>query len=419
VILPISVEFERQTGFDYDGLMPPRIYMDNSATSFPKPPAVAEAMAAFARDCGASAGRGAYAEAKACEAILADCRAAVAELIGAERPESIVFTLNCSEALAIGIRGLLNTARGAHAVTTRMDHNSVLRPLHALAEQTDLEATYVRADPRTTLVDPADVRGAIRPNTRLVAVVHASNVTGAIQPVGEIAAIAREAGAACLVDAAQSVGHVPIDVRAWGADLVAFPGHKGTLGPLGTGVLYVRPGFEDRLATMKEGGTGTVSERPTQPTTMPDKFEVGSHNAVGIAGLSAGVRWVLGRGVDALREHDRRLCEAFQAAAGGIDALTVYGPGDPDRRTGVFSVNLAGLPPAELAAELERGFGILTRPGIHCAPFAHQTIGTLPEGTCRLSFGPFTRVEDVEYAAEALRTLARRACRPGLSRRAV
>ena len=380
--------------------------MDNSATSFPKPPEVTEAMVRFARECGASAGRGAYAEAKACGELLTTCRRRVAELIGAESPERIVFALNCSEALAIGIRGLLNTTRRAHAIATVMDHNSVLRPLSALTEQTGLEVTYVPADERTALIDPEDVRRSIRPETRLVVVVHASNVTGTLQPVGEVAAVAREAGVPCLVDAAQSVGHVPIDVQAWGAEMVAFPGHKGALGPLGTGVLYVREGFERRLATMKEGGTGSISEKPVQPEMMPDKFEIGSHNAIGIAGLSAGVAWLLQRGVESLRAHDRCLCRAFLSAVGDIDGLSVYGPRDPDQRMGVFSVNVAGYDPLALAGELERRFGILTRPGLHCAPLAHRTIGTFPRGTCRLSFGAFTSVEDVQFAADALRELA-------------
>lgn len=390
-----------------------RVYLDNSATSFPKPPEVTEAMVRFARECGASAGRGAYAEAKACGEIIAACRARVAEVINAESPERVVFTLNCTEALAIGIRGLLNTAPGAHAITTTMDHNSVLRPLNALAEQTHLEVTFVRADGRSSLIDPDDIRKAIRPNTKLICVVHASNVTGGLGPVAAVAAIARQAGVPCLVDAAQSVGHVPIDVQAWGADMVAFPGHKGLMGPLGTGALYVRPGFEAGLGTMKEGGTGTMSEQPRQPQTMPGKYEVGSHNAIGLAGLGAGAEWVLSRGVGQLRVHDRGLCEAFLAEAGGAEGLTVYGPRELDDRMGVFSVNVAGHGPQELANELERRFGILTRPGVHCAPLAHETIGTYPKGTCRLSFGAFTTLEDVRYAATALRELAAAAVRSG------
>ena len=389
--------------------MTQRIYLDNSATSFPKPDAVAEAMAEFARNCGASAGRGAYAEARACERMIATCRRRVARLINAESPERVVFAMNCSEALVVAIRGLLNTAGAVHAIATAMEHNSVLRPLNALSRQTGLVPEFVPCDGRTGLVDPDDVRRAIRPDTRLIACVHVSNVTGTMQPIAQVAHIAREHDVPCLIDAAQSAGHVEIDVQALGADFVAFPGHKGLLGPLGTGVLYVRPGAEGALATMKEGGTGTISERPFQPETMPDKYEIGSHNAVGLAGLSEGVAWVARRGVADLRAHDEALSSLFLELAGGVEHLTIYGPREVSDRAGVFSVNVAGLAPGALADTLEADFGILTRPGMHCAPLAHKTIGTDPAGTCRLSFGAFTTEDHVRAVTDALARVAERA----------
>jgi cysteine desulfurase family protein len=384
--------------------------MDNSATSFPKPACVSEAMVEFSRECGASAGRGAYAEAKACGRMLGEARARIAELINAESPERIVFTLNCSEAQNIVIRGLLNRApEGTHAIATAMEHNSTLRPYNALVEQAGLSPEFVACDPETGLVDPADIEAAIGPCTQLVSCVHVSNVTGTLMPIDAVATVAQRHGVPCLIDAAQSVGHVPIDVQSLGADFVAFPGHKGLLGPLGTGVLYIRPGGEDDLPTMKEGGTGTVSELAVQPTSMPDKYEIGSHNAVGIAGLLAGVRWLAECGVYRLRNHDVALCEQFLNATNGVEGLRVYGPRDLSQRTGVFSVNIDGIPPGELAGSLERDFGVLTRPGIHCAPLAHETIGTHPEGTCRLSFGPFTTENHVARAAEALSLIAQQA----------
>jgi len=386
-----------------------RIYLDNSATSFPKPPAVTDAMVEFAASCGASAGRGAYAEAEACRHLVATCRERIARLIGAESPERIVFAMNGSEALAIAIRGLLNTApAGTRAIATAMEHNSVLRPYNALAEQTGLSPEFIACDGRTGLVDPADIRRAIRPGTRLIACVHVSNVTGTMQPIAEVARIAREAAVPCLIDAAQSAGHVPIDVKALGADFVAFPGHKGLLGPLGTGVLYIRPGAEAWLRTMKEGGTGTISEQAVQPETMPEKFEIGSHNAIGLAGLSEGAAWLGRRGVASIRAHDEALCRLFLDRADGVEGLTVYGPRDPADRAGVFSVNVAGMAPQELAATLDAEFGLCTRPGVHCAPLAHKTIGTHPTGTCRLSFGPFTTDQDVLAATGALADVAQR-----------
>jgi cysteine desulfurase family protein len=389
------------------GMDSERIYLDNSATSFPKPPAVTEAMVRFAENCGASAGRGAYAEARACEEILAECRRRVAELIHAENPQRIVFAMNCSEALNSAIRGLLNTApHGSHAVATAMEHNSVLRPYNALAEQTYLVPEFIPCDPRTGLVDPADVRRAIRPETKLISCVHVSNVTGTMQPIAEICRIAREADIPCLIDAAQSAGHVEIDVQSLGADFLAFPGHKGCLGPLGTGVLYVRPGAETLCRTMKEGGTGTISEQAVHPSTMPDKYEVGSHNAIGLAGLSEGVAWVLQRGVKTIRAQDEKLCARFLQRTDNVEGLTVFGPRDLQHRAGVFSMNVAGLSPKELADRLEQDFGVCTRPGVHCAPLAHKTIGTHPVGTCRMSFGPFTTEQHIDTAAAALADIA-------------
>jgi len=384
-----------------------RIYMDNSATSFPKPPGVIEAMTAFAESCGASAGRGAYAEARTCERMIATCRGRIAEVINAESPDRIVFAMNCSEGLSMAIRGLLNTApRGAHAIATAMEHNSVLRPLNALAEQVGIEPQFIPCDGESGLVDPDDIRRAIRSETDLIACVHVSNVTGTIQPIGEIVRIAREHEIPCLIDAAQSAGHVEIDVQALGVDLLAFPGHKGMLGPLGTGVLYIRPGVEDRLATMKEGGTGTISEQPVHPRTMPDKYEIGSHNAIGLAGLSEAAAVVLDRGVSAIRAEDVRLSELFMEQTDGAEGLTVYGPRETHLRAGVFSVNIAGMQPGDLSGRLESQYGLLTRPGVHCAPLAHETIGTHPRGTCRLSFGPMTTEDDVKFAAASLGKIA-------------
>ncbi|MBT3199527.1 MAG: aminotransferase class V-fold PLP-dependent enzyme [Phycisphaerales bacterium] len=384
-----------------------RIYMDNSATSFPKPPGVIEAMTSFANDCGASAGRGAYAEARACEKMIATCRSRIAELINAESPDRIVLAMNCSEGLSIAIRGLLNTApQGTHAIATALEHNSVLRPLNALKAQIGLDPEFIPCDSSSGLVDPEDIARAIRPETKLIACVHVSNVTGTLQPIAEVAKIARAHDIPYLVDAAQSAGHVEIDVQAMGIDLLAFPGHKGLLGPLGTGVLYVRPGMEQRLATMKEGGTGTISEQAVQPDTMPDKYEIGSHNAIGLAGLNESLAWVLDHGVAEIRAHDVQLSRMFMELTDGVSGLTVYGPRDLEHRSGVFSVNVEGIAPGVLADRLESEYGLLTRPGVHCAPLAHETIGTHPTGTCRLSFGPTTSESDVKTAAAALREIA-------------
>jgi len=385
--------------------MPDRIYADNAATSFPKPPEVLEAMRRYAEKLGASAGRGAYREAVETGEMVGDCRRRVAKLIHAEDARQIVFTLNCTEALNLAIKGLLRP--GDHVVTSAMDHNSVLRPLSALQTPRDIRVTHVPADPATGLVDTKQVLSAVTSRTRLVALVHGSNVTGAVQDVAAVGRELKPRGVPLLVDAAQTLGHLPVDVQAMGIDLLAAPGHKGLMGPLGTGFLYIRPGLEGRITPLVEGGTGSISEEPTQPTFMPDRFESGSHNAIGLAGLSAALKWIDQRTLAALREHDLALSRQFLKEIAACDGVTVYGPTDPQRRVAVFAIRVAGFDPAELSAVLESEFGILSRSGIQCAPLAHETIGTLATGgTTRLSFGAYTTPDDVSRCTAALRELA-------------
>jgi cysteine desulfurase / selenocysteine lyase len=384
-----------------------RLYLDNAATSFPKPPAVLEAMQRYAAHLGASAGRGAYAEAVETGQLLTECRRRINRLINGQRAEHVIFTLNCSDALNLAIKGLVDPSSTGHAICTHIDHNSILRPLNALEERGAITQTRITVDPASGLVDPDEIRQAIRPNTRLIAITHVSNVTGAIQPIRQIGRIAREREIPFVVDAAQSLGHVPIDVREDMIDLLAAPGHKSLLGPLGTGFLYIRPGMENRLATLREGGTGSVSEQDTQPDFLPDKYEPGSHNAIGIIGLSEGVAWVMDQTVEKLAAHDRMLLKTFLDVTEGVEGLTSYGPPRLEDRVGVVSVRVDGFEPQELAAVLESSFGILTRAGLHCAPLAHQSIGTLSiGGTTRLSFGPFVTMKDVKFAAEALTQIA-------------
>lgn len=385
--------------------MSARLYLDNAATSFPKPPEVFEAMRRYAEELGASAGRGAYHEALATGEILADVRRRLARLINAPAPEHVVFSLNCSSALNQAIKGYLR--KGDHVVTSRMEHNSVLRPLQALSDEDLIEVTYAPADSDTGRVDAADLLAAIRPRTKFIALVHASNVTGTIQPIEAVGAEARSRGIPFLVDAAQTAGHVPIDVQAMNIDLLALPGHKGLLGPLGTGALYIRPGLEGAIAPLVQGGTGSVSERPVQPDFMPDKFESGSHNAIGLAGLAAALRWIESASVESLHAHDRSIAERFLERSAEIAGLTIYGPKSAEDRVAVFSIRLAGLDPNELSALLETEFDILTRSGLHCAPWAHETIGTHADGgTTRLSFGSFNTPADVDRCVESLGKLS-------------
>jgi len=383
---------------------PRRIYFDNAATSFPKPEAVYAAVDDYNRRIGAAVGRGAYRAAIDATDFVSRCRKKIADLLGAGSPDRIVFTFNCTDSLNLAIHGLLRS--GDHVVTSETEHNSVLRPLGELRRKLNIEVTRVPVDP-TGRTDPRDFRRALRPNTRLVALVHASNVTGAIQPVADVGEIARKAGALFLVDAAQTAGHLPIDLKNLPIDLLACPGHKGLLGPLGTGVLYVRSGVEARVDSFRQGGTGTRSEDDVQPETLPDKYESGNHNAPGLAGLEAAVSWLAERGVGAIQEHERALAGQLLEGLARIRGVRVLGPSSTDGRVGVVSVTIDGVDPQHAASILDQTFGIAVRAGLHCAPSVHRAIGR-PEsaGTVRLSVGPFTTAADISAALEAMTQIA-------------
>ncbi len=388
-------------------MKPRRLYMDNAATSFPKPRGVMEAMTRYANDLGASAGRGGYEEAMATASAITECRRRLQELLNGEKAEHFVFTLNCSEALNIAIKGLIDPNKKAHVICTHIDHNSILRPINAMVERGWVEVTRVPVDGATGLVDPDDIRRAVRADTKFIAITHVSNVTGTVQSIRQIGQIARERAVPLIVDAAQSAGHLPIDVQADCIDLLAAPGHKALLGPLGTGFLYIRPGIEKILATTREGGTGSVSELDVQPDFMPDKYEPGSNNAIGIIGLAEGVHYLLTQTVEAMHAQEMDLVRTFIDGVANIDGLKYFGPQGVKNRIGVFSVRVEGYEPSELSAVLENNFGILTRSGIHCAPLAHQAIGTADRGgATRFSFGPFLSRQDVKFATDALAEIA-------------
>jgi cysteine desulfurase / selenocysteine lyase len=388
-------------------MSPRRLYMDNAATSFPKPLTVIDAMVKYAGELGASAGRGAYSEAMETGGLIAECRRRLNRLFRGQNPDHFVFTLNCSDALNLAIKGLVYPGQKSHAICTHIDHNSILRPLNAMQDAGLISQTRIAVDGKNGLVDPAEIRKAIRPETKLIAITHVSNVTGSVQPIREIGTIAKAHGIPFIVDAAQSAGHVPIDLQSDCIDLLAAPGHKALLGPLGTGFLYIRPGLEKQLRTIREGGTGSVSEDDRQPNFLPDKYEPGSHNAIGIIGLSEGVKYVTDQTVEKLAAHDLDLVRTFLEGVSDIDGLTYFGPRGVRNRIGVFTVKIDGYEPQELSAILESQFGILTRSGIHCAPLAHAAIGTLDTGgATRFSFGPFLSKQDVKFATDALGDIA-------------
>lgn len=377
-----------------------RIYLDNAATSWPKPEAVYEAVDHYLREIGGPNGRSGYREALEANRIVERARDGVAAIVGARDPRQVVFGFNGTDVLNLAIRGIVRP--GDHVVTTVCDHNSVLRPLTALRETAEVEVSYVPCDGQG-FVSPDDVRAALRPDTRLVAVIHASNVTGAIQPVAEISKIVREHGALMLVDAAQSLGHVPIDVTQIDADLIAAPGHKGLLGPLGTGVLYIRPGVERELTPLRSGGTGTRSEEDRQPEDLPDKYEPGNHNLPGLAGLAAACEFLHSETIAAMHAHHTRLAARLLAGLESLDGVVVHGPQTAASRTSVVSLTVDSFDPQELAGVLESAHRIQSRAGLHCAPRMHDALGTTAGGgTLRLSPGHATTLEDIDAVVAAI-----------------
>ncbi len=379
------------------------IYFDNAATSWPKPPGVAEAMTRFLTEIGANPGRSGHRLSIEAGRVVYAAREAVAELFAAPDPLRVAFGLNVTEALNLALRGLLRP--GDHVITSSMEHNSVMRPLRAL-ERHGMELTVVRCSPQGVL-DPHQIEAAIRPQTRLIVLNHASNVIGTLLPIAQVGQIARQHGLLLLVDVAQSGGSYPIDMQRDAIDLLAFTGHKGLLGPTGTGGLIVGERVDvTQIEPLKRGGTGSRSEFEEQPDFMPDCFESGTPNVVGLAGLTAGVRWVLTQGVAQLRAHEvaltRRLIEGLRE----IDQVTVYGTQDAERQTATVSFNIAGLEPSDVGLRLDDEFAIMCRVGLHCAPAAHRTIGTFPVGTVRFGLGAFNTAAEVDVAIQAVARLA-------------
>jgi cysteine desulfurase family protein len=373
------------------------IYLDNAATSFPKPEAVYQALDHFARQSLANPGRAGHKMALSAERLLDDTRHLLNQFFHGAAPERFVFTLNCTDALNMALKGVL--AEGDHVVTTNLEHNSVSRPLRQMELDGRISVTRLSADGGGT-IDPDQVRRALQSNTRLVVLTHASNVLGTVQPVTDVGFRVREGNLLFLVDAAQTAGLVPLDVQAMNIDLLAFPGHKGLLGPTGTGALYVGP--RAQLRAWREGGTGGDSTNQTQPRELPFFLEGGTPNVLGIAGLAAGLRFVQEQGLDRLHTHEATLIQQLRQRLEEMGGCQVFGHRDCARLVGTLSFRCPKLPPEELGAILDQGFDIAVRPGLHCAPYIHRALGTFPEGTVRVSVGPFNTVEDIDALGKAL-----------------
>ncbi|WP_126429219.1 aminotransferase class V-fold PLP-dependent enzyme [Brevibacillus marinus] len=377
------------------------IYLDNAATTWPKPPGVKAIMAEVLDQYAANPGRGGHTLAMKASKILFQTRMQVSRLFGIKNPNDLFFYLNATQALNQAIKGYLK--QGDHVITSSIEHNSVRRPLEYLRRTKQVEITYVqpRAD---QLFYAEDFRQAIRSNTKLIVISHASNLTGVILPVQEIGQVARSAGIAFLVDASQTAGILPIDVEAMGIDMLAFPGHKGLYGPQGTGGLYVSSAIE--LEPLIHGGTGSQSESVDQPSTRPDRFEAGTVNTVGLAGLLAGVEFVLEKGVENIHRHEWGLAKQTMQKLLEIPGVEVYGPDPSVERVGVVACNVSGVDASEVSFILDQRYGIATRAGYHCTPLGHQTFGTLEKGAVRASFGVFNTEQDVERFVAAMREIA-------------
>ena len=379
------------------------VYLDNAATSFPKPEAMLEAMMRYQRKIGGSPGRSGHRLSIEAGRVVYETREVLARLFNVDDPLRIVFTRNATEALNIALIGLLRS--GDHVITTGMEHNAVMRPLRFLASR-GVDLSVVPTSDRGEL-DPDDIRAAFRTNTRAVVLTHASNVTGTIMPVQEIGLLTRERGDIVLcVDAAQTAGALPIDVAAMSVDLLAFTGHKSLYGPQGTGGLYIRKGLDEKIAPLMRGGTGSRSEFEEQPDFMPDKYECGTPNTIGLAGLAAGAAFILEQGVEVVREKEEALALRFLNHLHDLRGdVTVYGPLAAQKRIPLISFNLRNITPSDAALYFDEQWGVMCRPGLHCAPAAHRTIGTFPQGTVRFSFGFFNTEAHADLAAEALRQL--------------
>ena len=378
----------------------PCIYLDHAATSWPKPPEVIAAVVAAMGEQGANPGRGAYGMALAASRLVHDSRKSVARLLGVPDPRDLFFTSGCTESCNVMLKGLLFP--GDRVVVSSMEHNSVSRPLYALAAR-GVRVDVVAAGP-TGLVDPTDIEAVVREMpTRAVVCLHASNVTGTIQPIADLAGIAHEHGALLLVDGAQGVGHLDVDLDALDVDAYAASGHKGMLGPQGIGLLYIRPGLE--VAELMQGGTGGgSSESDEQPSSRPERFEAGTPNTPGIAGLAAGAELLAMHGAE-WRAEEQRLYRSLKAGLASIPGVTVYGPAVGEPCAPVVSITSDRLDPDRIASALDARACIAVRSGLHCAPWAHRTLGTLETGTVRLSVGHGTSESGIQRALAVLEEL--------------
>ncbi|WP_068784331.1 aminotransferase class V-fold PLP-dependent enzyme [Paenibacillus phocaensis] len=377
--------------------MKPVVYLDHAATSWPKPPSVGEVMLEILNGPAANAGRGNHGMALRAGRVLYNTRVKLAQLFGIANPNDIAMMSNATSALNLAIKGWLKP--GDHVVATTVEHNSVRRPLEFLKRTAGIEVDYAEVD-RQGRLDLSQVEKLFQPHTRLLVCSHSSNLLGCILPIQELSRLAHAYGAVILVDAAQTAGCYPVNVEEMGIDLLAFPGHKGLLGPQGTGGLYIRPDLE--LEPLLHGGTGSQSEESEQPSVRPDRYEAGTVNTPGIAGLGAGVDTVLEYGVERIHQHEWNLTQYLMRELQKIPKVHLIGPEIGQPRTGIVSFTINGRDASEIAFALDREYGIAVRAGYHCTPLGHQTAGTLEGGAVRASVGYKTTEADLQVLMDAI-----------------
>ncbi|MDD5590404.1 MAG: aminotransferase class V-fold PLP-dependent enzyme [Dehalococcoidales bacterium] len=377
------------------------VYLDNTATVYPKPKEVIDFMCQFYREKGVNPGRSGYDLCVEAGELVFETREMLTKLFNGADPNRLVFTYNASDSLNIIINGILEP--GDHVITSNLEHNSVLRPIHHLYSEGIVEVDYVPFD-NEGYIDPDDIRKKMKKNTKLVIISHASNVIGTVQPVGEIGKICRERSVIFAIDAAQTAGIIPIDIEAMNIDIVAFTGHKSLLGPTGIGGIYVRDGVE--IAQTRAGGTGVRSAYPFHLPEYPYRLEVGTVNLLGVAGLNAGQKYIAKRGLNNIHKEEMRLLDLFQQGLSEIDHITTYGTKSLQNRMPVLSLNIEGYKAFDTGILLDGDYDIAVRTGLHCAPKAHEQLGTVPEGSVRFGIGPMNTEYDILHAIEAVKELA-------------
>ena len=377
------------------------IYLDNAATSYPKPRALLEQMVDRYCAMGVSPGRGSYDLAVAAEGVIDKVRAKLARFFGAPDPQRVIFTANATDGLNQALLGLLKD--GDHVITTRLEHNSVLRPLHHLHQERGVAFSLVPFSPQG-FIDPDDIARAIRSQTRLVVINHASNVLGTVQPVAQVGAVCAQRGIPLLVDASQSAGQVEVNMAAMKASAIVFTGHKSLYGPTGTGGVILHPDLE--VQSTRFGGTGVESRSPVHTQRFPHRLEAGTHNLMGIIGLDLAIDYLLERGLGSIHQQEMALIGRLWDGLSQIRGITIYGAPDFSHRLAVLSINVDGVAPADVGAILDADFDIAVRVGLHCAPLVHDTLGTAAQGAVRFSLGLFNTVEDIDRTIEAMSRIA-------------